>query len=154
MKPLRLMLPMLLLSGMCALTYQVAWMREFRLIFGGTTAANGAVLAIFMGGLGLGNLLLGKHADNTLYPLRLYGMLELVIVVSAVLSPPWGPRPGSIPSVPRLESARRFSLRSCPRCLRRARTSAVAGAAESREAPWCLRAASRWLRRRHCSQPS
>jgi hypothetical protein len=38
-------------SGMTALIYQVAWMRELRLIFGFSTAASAAVLAIFMGGL-------------------------------------------------------------------------------------------------------
>ena len=46
-------------SGACALVYQTAWLREFRLIFGASTAASAAVLAIFMGGLGLGSLLLG-----------------------------------------------------------------------------------------------
>jgi spermidine synthase len=48
----------LFLSGLCALVYQVAWLREFRLMFGATTAASAAVLAVFMGGLGLGNSLL------------------------------------------------------------------------------------------------
>ncbi len=41
-------------SGMTALIYQVAWMRELRLVFGVSTAASAAVLAIFMGGLGVG----------------------------------------------------------------------------------------------------
>ena len=42
-----------LASGFCALVYQTAWLRMFRLIFGASTAASAAVLAIFMGGLGL-----------------------------------------------------------------------------------------------------
>lgn len=50
-------------SGSCALIYQTVWMRQFRLIFGASTAATAAVLAIFMGGLGLGSALLGKRAD-------------------------------------------------------------------------------------------
>ncbi len=37
------------LSGACALTYQIVWLREFRLIFGASTAASAAVLAIFVG---------------------------------------------------------------------------------------------------------
>ena len=39
-------------SGTCALVYQMTWLREFRLIFGASTGASAAVLAIFMGGLG------------------------------------------------------------------------------------------------------
>ncbi len=77
----------LFLSGMCALIYQVAWMHELRLVFGGSTAAMGAVLAIFMAGLGLGNSLLGRRADATTNPLRLYGVLELMIAVSAAATP-------------------------------------------------------------------
>lgn len=77
----------LFLSGMCALIYQVAWMHELRLVFGGSTAATGAVLAIFMAGLGLGNSLLGRRADSTTNPLRLYGVLELMIACSAAATP-------------------------------------------------------------------
>ena len=46
-------------SGLSALLYQTTWLREFRLIFGNSTAASAAVLGIFMGGLGLGSALLG-----------------------------------------------------------------------------------------------
>src|SRR5437667_103323 len=49
-------------SGFCALVYQTTWMRQFRLIFGASTLATAAVLAIFMGGLGLGSALLGRRA--------------------------------------------------------------------------------------------
>ena len=78
---------LLFFSGMCALIYQTAWMREFRLIFGASTFATGAVLAIFMGGLGLGSALLGKRADAKTRPLAYYGNLELLIAISAALSP-------------------------------------------------------------------
>src|SRR5436305_2358328 len=74
-------------SGMCALVYQTAWLREFRLVFGASTAASAAVLAIFMGGLGLGGALLGKRADAHPRPLELYGLLELVIALSAAVTP-------------------------------------------------------------------
>ena len=55
---------LLFLSGMCGLIFQVAWFREFRLLFGASTAASSAVLAVFMGGLGVGNAVLGKRADR------------------------------------------------------------------------------------------
>jgi len=42
---------MLLVSGGCALVFQVVWIRELRLVFGATTASSAAVLAIFMAGL-------------------------------------------------------------------------------------------------------
>ena len=74
-------------SGFCALVYQVGWLREFRLIFGASTAASAAVLAIFIGGLGIGGLLLGPRADRHPRPLLFYSTLEMVVAVSAALSP-------------------------------------------------------------------
>jgi spermidine synthase len=76
-------------SGMTALIYQVAWMRELRLIFGFSTAASAAVLAIFMGGLGIGGWLLGRRADASAVPLAFYGRLELLVAASAALTPFW-----------------------------------------------------------------
>jgi predicted membrane-bound spermidine synthase len=78
---------LLLLSGMCGLIYQVSWFREFRLLFGASTAASSAVLAVFMGGLGLGNAVLGKRADRAGRPLAFYALLELSIALAAAVSP-------------------------------------------------------------------
>src|SRR5262245_12518342 len=77
----------LFVSGACALVYQVAWLRQFSLIFGGSTAATGAVLAVFMGGLGLGNALLGRRVEEARHPLRWYAWLELVVAASVATSP-------------------------------------------------------------------
>src|SRR6187399_560375 len=74
-------------SGFCALVYQVAWLRDFRLIFGASTAASAAVLAIFIGGLGLGGLLLGPRADRHPRPLVFYAQLELIVAASAAATP-------------------------------------------------------------------
>ncbi|RKI67588.1 spermidine synthase [Corallococcus sp. AB049A] len=79
--------PLLFGSGLCALVYQTVWLREFRLIFGASTAASAAVLAIFMAGLGLGSALLGARADRQTKPLAFYANLELLIAGSAALSP-------------------------------------------------------------------
>lgn len=78
---------LLFLSGWGSLVLQVGWMREFRLVFGATTAASAAVVAIFMGGLGLGSVLWGPRADRSARPLRLYAMLELGIFLSGVVTP-------------------------------------------------------------------
>jgi spermidine synthase len=74
-------------SGLAALLYQTTWLREFRLIFGNSTAASAAVLGIFMGGLGLGSALLGKRAEKTPRPLAFYAKLEFLIAISAALTP-------------------------------------------------------------------
>jgi spermidine synthase/MFS family permease len=76
-------------SGMTALIYQVAWMRELRLVFGISTAASAAVLAIFLGGLGVGGWILGRRADAATRPLEFYGRLELAVALSAALTPLW-----------------------------------------------------------------
>lgn len=78
---------MLFVSGSAALVFQVAWMRELRLVFGATTAASAAVLAIFMGGLGLGSAVLGPRADRSANPLRLYGTLETIVALSVAATP-------------------------------------------------------------------
>ncbi|HSG38750.1 MAG TPA: fused MFS/spermidine synthase, partial [Thermoanaerobaculia bacterium] len=78
---------LLFVSGFCALVYQTAWLRLFRLIFGASTASSAAVLAIFMAGLGFGGLLLGRRVDRHPSPLGLYATLEAGIAISAGLSP-------------------------------------------------------------------
>src|SRR5207253_9564565 len=74
-------------SGFCALVYQVAWLREFRLIFGASTAASAAVVAIFIGGLGIGGMFLGPRADRHAGPLLRYAALEATIAVCGAVSP-------------------------------------------------------------------
>ena len=78
---------LLFVSGLCALVYQTVWMRELRLVFGASTLAGAAVLAIFMGGLGAGAAVLGRRSDAHEHPLRFYGMLEIGIAISAALTP-------------------------------------------------------------------
>jgi hypothetical protein len=79
--------PLVFGSGVCALVYQTAWQREFRLIFGASTAASAAVVAVFMGGLGLGGLMLGPRADRQRNPLRFYAALEALVALTAITTP-------------------------------------------------------------------
>ena len=85
-------------SGMCALIYQIAWLRELRLVFGASTPASAAVLAVFMGGLGYGSWLLSGRADRVARPLTFYAKLEGGIAVSAALTPAlmWVARAGYV----------------------------------------------------------
>ncbi len=74
-------------SGFSALVYQLVWTREFRLIFGGSTSATAAVLAIFTLGLGLGALVFGPRLDRSQRPLRAYAGIEAGVALSAAASP-------------------------------------------------------------------
>lgn len=78
---------LLFVSGLCALIFQTVWLKEFRLVFGGSTPASAAVLAIFMGGLGLGNAVLGPRVDKLKNPLLLYALLEAGVTLAAAVSP-------------------------------------------------------------------
>ncbi|WP_411825230.1 fused MFS/spermidine synthase [Luteolibacter sp. AS25] len=83
----RLLSTVLFISGVCSLLYQVIWIREFRVIFGGTTGAMSAVLAVFMGGLGLGGAVLGRRVEVTRNPLKFYAFTEIGISLSAAITP-------------------------------------------------------------------
>ena len=58
--PLEVLAFAFLLSGAASLMDQVVWLRYLSLIFGNTTWAAATLLAVFMGGLGLGALLFGR----------------------------------------------------------------------------------------------
>lgn len=81
------MIPVVFVSGACSLVYQVLWMRGFRLVFGASTLASAAVIAIFMGGLGLGSYVLGRKVDQSSSPLKLYAKYEMFVALGAALSP-------------------------------------------------------------------
>lgn len=86
-RPVHRIAPLLFCSGAAALLYQMVWLRELRLIFGASTSASAAVLAMFMGGLGAGGLVLGKRADVRRDPLMLYANLELGVAGLTALTP-------------------------------------------------------------------
>lgn len=82
-----LVVPLVFGSGLCALVYQIAWTRAFRLIFGASTAASAAVVAIFIAGLGAGGLLLGRRVERSGAPLTLYAHLEIAIALLSAATP-------------------------------------------------------------------
>jgi predicted membrane-bound spermidine synthase/tetratricopeptide (TPR) repeat protein len=75
------------LSGITGLVYEVLWAKYLSLLLGNTAQAHTIVLATFLGGLALGNAILGPQADKVSNHLRLYGWLELGIGLLALLSP-------------------------------------------------------------------
>ena len=83
----RLAIPLLFGLGFCALIYQTTWLREFRLTFGASTAATAVVVGVFMAGLGFGGIVLGRRSESQAQPLAFYAKLELLIALSASVSP-------------------------------------------------------------------
>lgn len=75
------------LSGAIALVYEVIWGKYLGATLGHTGLAHAVVLATFMGGLAIGNALLGRLADRAKSQLSLYGWLELGVGALAALSP-------------------------------------------------------------------
>lgn len=85
------LLPLLLLlffgSGVCALVYQVMWLRLLALVFGVTVYAASTVLAGFMAGLGVGSFVAGRLASRITRPLAAFGIAEALVGVTAFVSP-------------------------------------------------------------------
>jgi spermidine synthase len=74
-------------SGATALVYEVVWSKYLALLFGSTIQAQTVVLAVFMGGLALGNKLFSRRADTARRPLAIYGLIEIAIGVYALAFP-------------------------------------------------------------------
>lgn len=67
------------LSGACGLIYEVVWMKKLVLVMSNDMYSISTVLTSFMGGLALGSWISGKIIDKRNDPLRIYGILELLI---------------------------------------------------------------------------
>jgi spermidine synthase len=80
-------LALFILSGAAGLVYEVVWARQLVLVFGNTTQAVSAILTGFFGGMAIGSLVGGRVADRVRSPLRMYGILELILVIVVVATP-------------------------------------------------------------------
>ena len=74
-------------SGACSLIDEVVWVRLLKLTLGNTVYASSIVVSVFMGGLALGALVMGRYADRIRRRLRLYALLEVLATISALLLP-------------------------------------------------------------------
>ena len=81
------LLLLFVLSGAAGLIYEVVWARQLVLVFGNTSQAVSTILTGFFGGLAIGGFVGGRVADRVARPLRMYGLLELILVVIVVLTP-------------------------------------------------------------------
>ncbi len=80
-------LAIFVLSGAAALIDEIVWSRQLVLVFGNTTQAVSAILTGFFGGMAIGSVAGGRIADRIRSPLRMYGILELALVVVVLLTP-------------------------------------------------------------------
>ncbi len=80
-------LAIFILSGAAGLMYEVVWSRQLVLVFGNTTQAVSTILTGFFGGMAIGSWAGGRLADRVRRPLRLYGVLEGILVVVVLLTP-------------------------------------------------------------------
>ena len=76
------------LSGLSALGLETVWFRWLRLALGSTVEATGTVLTVFMAGLALGALLGGRLADRLERPVLVYGLLEALVGLWALITIP------------------------------------------------------------------
>lgn len=75
------------LSGFAALLYQTAWLRQFSLVFGTSELAVATVLAAYMAGLAGGAAVAARWMQRVRRPIRVYGLLEAAIAISALAVP-------------------------------------------------------------------
>lgn len=74
-------------SGMCSLIDEVVYVRLLKLTLSNTVYASSIVVSVFMGGLALGALIMGRYADRIVNRLRLYALLETCATISALSFP-------------------------------------------------------------------
>ena len=83
-----------LVSGFCAILYELVWLRLAMAQFSVATAFVSIVLSVFMLGLGFGSWRAGRYVEGRrMRWLRLYALAELLIGISALLVPhelAWG----------------------------------------------------------------
>jgi spermidine synthase len=80
-------LAIFILSGAAGLVYEIVWARQLVLVFGNTTQAVSTILTGFFGGMAIGAAVGGRIADRAPSPLRMYGILELILVPVVLITP-------------------------------------------------------------------
>ena len=82
-----LILTFFFLTGLTGLAYELVWIRLLILSFGSTQFAITTVLATFMAGLALGSVIFGRVVDRFSAPLKVYGIIEIVLGIYCIISP-------------------------------------------------------------------
>jgi predicted membrane-bound spermidine synthase len=77
---------LLFASGFVALVYETLWVKQLGRVVGVEVHAVTIALSAFFAGLALGGALLGRRADRSARPVRLYAVLEVGVAVLGVLA--------------------------------------------------------------------
>ncbi|MEO5569141.1 MAG: fused MFS/spermidine synthase, partial [Gemmatimonadaceae bacterium] len=72
------------LSGAAGLIYESVWARYISLLVGHSAYAQVIVLVIFLGGMAIGSIVVGKWSDRIRSPLLWYAIVEAIIAIIAV----------------------------------------------------------------------
>ncbi len=75
------------LSGFTALLYEIAWLRQFSLVFGTSELAVAIVLAVYLAGLSAGAFIAARYVMRITEPVWAYGLLEAGIAGAALVVP-------------------------------------------------------------------
>ena len=76
---IRILCALFALSGFCGLIYESIWSHYLKLFVGHAAYAQTLVLAVFMGGMGLGAWLASRYTQRIRNLLWAYAAVELVI---------------------------------------------------------------------------
>ena len=76
---------MFVLSGAAGLMYESIWTRYLGLFVGHSAYAQVLVLTIFLGGMSLGAMIVGRRAEQVRNPLRWYAYVELAVGIIGLL---------------------------------------------------------------------
>ena len=76
----------LLISGLAALVYEVAWTRVLTLVLGSSTYAFTIMLATFLAGIALGSAMISRFADKPASGILLLAFCQVLIGVFALLT--------------------------------------------------------------------
>jgi spermidine synthase len=79
--------PLIFLSGLSSLIYEIVWIRQASFVFGSSTLAMSTVLAVFFLGLGLGSWLFGRIGSSVKQPLLWCAGIELLLAVNGLCTP-------------------------------------------------------------------
>jgi spermidine synthase len=73
------LLLLLAASGCAALIYEIVWFQLLQLVIGSSAVSLGLLLAVYMGGLCAGSMLLPRFVPRGIHPLKVYAALEFGI---------------------------------------------------------------------------